>query len=682
MSNIRSSFSFLLFTAFIVCAMAIPSRAQFKVVGYLVNWSNFVGGANAVDYTKVTHINVAFVNPTDVSGTLGPNTSLSTVAGIVHAGNSKILASLGGAGASTTNWSAVMASAASRTAFVSTIMQFVSDNNLDGIDIDIEGDLLNGSTITSAQYESFVVELGTALHAQNKLMTAALGTWFGSRVTNTAAQAFDWINVMSYDAYGTWTGPGQHSSYNAAVTDLAYWANKVVDKNHLVVGVPSYGYKWTGSTSAGSSSMPYNTIVNTYARAANQDSITPAAGQAIYYNGIPTIKNKTSLAITNASGMMMWTLQNDFPTTNPNSLILAIDQVVQATLHNVLPTVSITSPASSSTFTEGDTITVTADANDSDGSISQVSFYTSINSTITDIGDDLTAPYSTNWIVEGTGNYTLYAKAKDNAYGTGTSSNVAVTVNATTSARSFGGPYTIPGRIEAENFDIGKELGYHDSEAANQGGAYRQTTVDIEANADQGGGYNVGWVVAGEWLNYTVNVPVAGTYDLAVRVASNTAASHYFHIEMNGVNVSGQINVPNTNGWAAFQTITVPNITVTQGTQSMKLVFDTGDFNINYLTFTTVTAISDADASGSVSAVVSPNPFSTNARLQFSLKEGGKTKVTISNIIGASPITVTDQYYAPGDHALEIGNLNIPSGIYLCVITSGDRTKAIKIIKE
>ncbi len=152
---------------------------------------------------------------------------------------------------------------------------------------------------------------------------------------------------------------------------------------------------------------------------------------------------------------------------------------------------------------------------------------------------------------------------------------------------------------------------------------------------------------------------------------------------MDGVNVSGNIAVPNTGGWAAFQTVTIPNIALTQGVQAMKLVFDTGDFNINYVNFTsTVTAISDADASGTVSAVVSPNPFSTNALLKFTLKEGGKTKVTISNIIGASPITVSDQYFSPGDHSLEIGNLNIPSGIYLCVITSGDHTKSIKIIKE
>ncbi len=682
MSRIYSSFSNLLCALAILCISATASQAQFKVVGYLVNWSGFVTGANAVDYTKVTHINVAFVNP-DAAGDLTPVNDLTTVAGIVHTNNSKILASIGGANGNKPNWSAVMATPASRTAFVTKLTQLVSTHNLDGIDVDIEGDLLDGTTITDAQYASFITELEVALHGQNKLMTAALGTWFAYRISNATLQKFDWINAMAYDAYGTWTGPGQHSSYNLAVNDLNFWNGRGVDKDHLVLGVPSYGYRWTGNTSAGSSSVGYNFLVSTYPRAANQDSITPAAGQAIYHNGVPTIKDKTALAITNASGVMMWTLQFDLPTSNPGSLIRAIDEVVQATLSNAIPTVSITAPTNSSVYTEGDTITITANAADTDGSIETVTFYAALGTVINTLGDDLTAPYTKQWIIEGTGAYNIYARAKDNAFATGTSSNVSVTINAPTQARSFGGPYAIPGRIEAENFDIGKDLGYHDMTVANQGNAYRTTAVDIEANNDGGAGYNVGYVQVGEWLSYTVNVASTGTYELKVRVAA-TAAGKTFHIELNGINVSGNITVPNTGGWAAFQTVTIPNVSLTQGVQAMKLVFDTGDFNINYVTFTssTVTGISDADASGNVSAVVSPNPFSNQAQLQLNLKNGGQTKITINNMMGASPITIADQYFAPGDHSVEIGALNIPAGIYLCTITNGDHTKAVKIIKE
>ena len=46
-----------------------------------------------------------------------------------------------------------------------------------------------------------------------------------------------------------------------------------------------------------------------------------------------------------------------------------------------------------------------------------------------------------------------------------------------------GTPVNLPATIQAENFDNGGEgVAYHDNDAANQGGAYRQTGVDVEAS--------------------------------------------------------------------------------------------------------------------------------------------------------------------------------------------------------
>src|SRR5437868_13672015 len=70
-----------------------------------------------------------------------------------------------------------------------------------------------------------------------------------------------------------------------------------------------------------------------------------------------------------------------------------------------------------------------------------------------------------------------------------------------------GVPLQVPGTIQAEDFDEGGEgIGYHDLTAYNEGGAYRATDVDVQPTTDAGGGYNVGWVSAGEWLAYTINV--------------------------------------------------------------------------------------------------------------------------------------------------------------------------------
>lgn len=148
-------------------------------------------------------------------------------------------------------------------------------------------------------------------------------------------------------------------------------------------------------------------------------------------------------------------------------------------------------------------------------------------------------------------------------------------------------PIPIPGRVEAEDFDHGGEaVAYHDMDYANQGGAFRTSEgVDIEVCSE--GGYDVGWIEAGEWIDYTVNVTSSGTYTIGVRVSSiNTGKS--FHIEMNGTNVSGPISVPNTGDWQAWQTVTVSGILLTAGTQVMRIYMDTDGFNLNYVNFSLV----------------------------------------------------------------------------------------------
>jgi hypothetical protein len=143
----------------------------------------------------------------------------------------------------------------------------------------------------------------------------------------------------------------------------------------------------------------------------------------------------------------------------------------------------------------------------------------------------------------------------------------------------------IPGTIEAEHYDLGGEgVAYHDLSAGNSGNAFRTDNVDLEASTDTGTGYNVGWVQAGEWLEYGVNVTSAGTFSLDVRVAA-TAAGKTFHIEMDGVNISGTINVPNTTGWQIWQTVTVTTSSLTTGQKIMRIVMDSGDFNLNKVTF-------------------------------------------------------------------------------------------------
>ena len=90
---------------------------------------------------------------------------------------------------------------------------------------------------------------------------------------------------------------------------------------------------------------------------------------------------------------------------------------------NVPPTVSISSPADGSSFLTGASITIDANAGDTDGSVSQVEFFVNGVS----IGVDATSPFTTNWV--GTnGSKVLTAVATDNNGATTTSAAVNITV--------------------------------------------------------------------------------------------------------------------------------------------------------------------------------------------------------------------------------------------------------------
>jgi hypothetical protein len=155
---------------------------------------------------------------------------------------------------------------------------------------------------------------------------------------------------------------------------------------------------------------------------------------------------------------------------------------------------------------------------------------------------------------------------------------------ATTTAPYGGTPWAIPGIIQAEDFDEGGAgVAYEDADAQNNGNAYRRNEeVDIQSTSDQGGGHNVGWVQAGEWLAYTVEVQQAGDYDLAFRVASQSAGGT-FHLEMDGTDITGPVNFAATGGWQDWITVKAGPVSLGAGEQVMRLHMDASSFNVNYI---------------------------------------------------------------------------------------------------
>ncbi|MBX9850643.1 MAG: carbohydrate-binding protein [Cytophagaceae bacterium] len=477
----KQNYLYRVFAALMLFSISIQGAfSQFKTVGYMPSWA---GSVSAIQFTKLTHINYAFLLPT-ASGGFQPIENPSKLQSLVssgHANGVKVFIAIGGwdlgaGGGNDGAFEQLAASASTRTTFVNNTINFVNQYGLDGVDIDWE---YPDPGQSANNYAALMTELGNALHSRGKQLSAAVvgqGST-GGGVLSSVFNIIDHLNIMAYDA-----NDFDHSTYNYAVSSFNYWVGRGLPKNKAILGVPFYGRP------------SWESFAQLVARGANPNA--DVFGN-VGYNGITTIKNKTNFVFDQTGGgIMIWELSQD--ATGANSLLSAINQVVVARGGNNPPP-----PPPPATQT----------------------------------------PYG------------------------GTVRN-------------------IPGKIEAEHYDNGGQgVAYNDVTPANEGAALRTDAVDIENTTDVGGGQNIGWTAAGEWLEYTVNVTTAGTYNLEFRVAA-IAAGKSLHLEMNGQNVSGAVAVPNTGGWQTWASVTVNNVSLTAGQKVMKIAMDTDGFNLNYVNIT------------------------------------------------------------------------------------------------
>ncbi|MCA9272590.1 MAG: family 16 glycosylhydrolase [Phycisphaerales bacterium] len=173
----------------------------------------------------------------------------------------------------------------------------------------------------------------------------------------------------------------------------------------------------------------------------------------------------------------------------------------------------------------------------------------------------------------------------------------------------FGGTAAVlPGVLEAEEFDEGYPGdAYFDCDIDNNGGAFR-TGVDVDIEAIPSGGFNVGYICAADWMEYTVDVQTPGEYNAVARVASDPGAGA-FRIERDGTDLTGAVNIPATGGWQTY--VDVPfTITLQAGVQTLRLqnaTFNGDRFNIDRITFeSAVDCVADTNGDG----VLSPADFS------------------------------------------------------------------------
>lgn len=230
--------------------------------------------------------------------------------------------------------------------------------------------------------------------------------------------------------------------------------------------------------------------------------------------------------------------------------------------------------------------------------------------------------------------------------------------------------HAIPGRIEAEEYDKGGEgLGYHEANTnGNQGaGILRNDEVDIEVCMDVNGGFNIGYTLMGEWLEFTVDISSSNLFDIDLRLAKDGDGG-LIHIEIDGENVTGAIDVPNTGGWQTWETVTLENISLTSGEHVMRVVFDTDYTNLNFVEFKGL--VTGVNGTNNMPQIY-PNPFFDG----FTVFHTGDFDYQIKDVSGKLIES------GKAKESIKAGE-NLKSGLYLITIFDALGETTYSIIKR
>ncbi|HEX9366608.1 MAG TPA: glycosyl hydrolase family 18 protein [Vicinamibacterales bacterium] len=309
-----------------ICACQIPDgppNAHPYLVGYLGVYKNadWNAVARTLDFTKMTHLNLAFVNPPICSGpctaqsdmTLAANRSLTdealkTIVDAAHAHGTKVLISIGGDGGDKNIMQFYNAGLSSPLTDV--IDAYLKKHDIDGVDVDIEQPTQMGVPFTT-----FVSTLVARLRPKGKLVTAAVAQYIQAGTQDDVLPQFDIVNVMIY------------GSYERSVTDMAWWANtKHVPREKLTLGIGFHNY------SAILASYPNAWAVDTVGGGTYRD------GAVFSYQGETTVARETQLG-AQYGGAMIWELTQDDP-ASPHSLL----KVIQKNLDPAVPRIPQPTP--------------------------------------------------------------------------------------------------------------------------------------------------------------------------------------------------------------------------------------------------------------------------------------------------------------------------------------------------
>ncbi len=152
---------------------------------------------------------------------------------------------------------------------------------------------------------------------------------------------------------------------------------------------------------------------------------------------------------------------------------------------------------------------------------------------------------------------------------------------------------TVPGKIEAENYDEGgHNRAFYDADRENQGRAYRDDEVDIVDIGDSRcgekacEGYAIGYTQEDEWVEYTIDVKNDAKYDITANVATAFETSG-LQLFIDDKAVTDAVVAPKVDTtWNVYKEIELGSVELPKGEHVLKVLIMGGYLNVDWIQFT------------------------------------------------------------------------------------------------
>jgi beta-glucanase (GH16 family) len=140
--------------------------------------------------------------------------------------------------------------------------------------------------------------------------------------------------------------------------------------------------------------------------------------------------------------------------------------------------------------------------------------------------------------------------------------------------------------------------------------------MTAETTSDTGGGQDMGYVDAGDYLVFnSINFPTSGTYTLEYRVASPSGGTVSSDLNAGSTQL-GSTTIPATGGWQNWTTVS-RTVSVNAGTYNFGVYAQTGGWNINWVRITKVNTTAARTAATSATAAAPTTPLDATQSLSL-----------------------------------------------------------------